>query len=434
MRKCLHNIMVLAQLDKNLPAKVRVEIRSLPPSALIEDEAIRIHKAVKVRSEGEAELLSCAEEAEVDLDSIAEIINSEAYKLFLGQSAEQQRKAIKDVGNEYARVTTIKNLEKAIEKFSSLGAQDDVALEFNNTMREGLKCLPGAEKTSLADASGECIEHIETVKKAGGELFYPFPFKTLNKYLSGVIPGNIYTFCTFTNGGKTTMGCFLSYFYAVMQAKRILFLTSEVTPNKLNSKFTTVQSYYDKIPSFGISNYMSLEDDKTKQLVEMMSRTVAATGNRIDFQMVDTVDDVLLAIAMATEYDIIILDHFHNLHNIGDVQFAENSCKALITATSKYNKPLFNFAQYNKTLGGKEKEPSANHVKGSSALIQASSVFIHMWAPDEKQGNKEKVYLKIEKNRDLDTPKTYIELAFKKSKQVFEDMGEVEPHEENEDD
>jgi archaellum biogenesis ATPase FlaH len=423
LKKSIHNILVLAQLDKKTPVKTRMAIRELPPVALVDDEAIALQKSILKLEEGNEEMLTCIEDSGVSTDRVIDVLNSQEYSIFLEQSEDQQLMAVKAISNEYTRHKIIGALEGAVSRFCGLDKYSNLTEEYEAINDRVVKALPFKDITTLDDAASSIVQEMLRVKDSSEELFYPTPFPSWNKQIDGVIPGLIYTIGAASNAGKSALACYFSYEYAC-RGKRILYISSESSDIRLYPRFSYIQSYIDGVPSFNRHAYLSTTDRNIEDVTNMSSRVSRATGNRVHFLHTSNPVDILSSIKKADDYDIIILDHLHNVDGVEEVSELHKFMVELQKTCSKYRRALLLFAQYNKTLTSKESKPSSTMLKGSGAILHCSDVVAHLWYPNYKSF-PDRLLMYTEKNRDNAVSETAVDIQFLKSKQVLVDKGEV---------
>ena len=430
MKISKENIVVVSQLDKNLPKKVKEEIKVVSPQAFKEGEAVKFHRAALSYVDKEPDYMSVALEAELDLDDVCTILNSDEYKMFMDQSVDQQLTTISNIKTDYSRLEALKILEKSVETFNSLSYHDDLSEQFQTINDRVNSVLPKLDIVSLETALGLVVEDMIASRDSGVDLYLPTPFPTLNKYLKGLIGGKIYTFCASTGGGKTALAVYLSYYYATKN-KKVLYITTESDHKQLSPRFGCIQSYYDSLPDFNYGIFLRNTDSDIQTVSQVSSRLFSVVGNNIDFLHTINPEEILSAIHRSSDYDIIILDHFHNIQGIEDIQFMHNYCVRLQNACRKSSNPVVLMAQYNKQLTSKITRPTHQHIKGSSQLIQCADVMAHIWRPDKNDPLT--LNMCIEKNRDMPVPEVAVKFKFLPSRQVLLDEGEVQIEEEEED-
>jgi replicative DNA helicase len=423
MKKSIHNIIVLAQLDKRLPSKTKVAIRELPPKAFVDDFAISTHRSVLKLDEGKEELLTCLEDAEVVVEDAIEIINSQEYEIFINQTQDQQLEAIRIVGNDSTRKDLVKTFESAVDRFMGLDKYSDLIEEYESVSDRLVKSLPSKSITTLDDAAASIVEEMIRVKESGEQLLSPTPFPSWNKHIDGIIPGLIYTIGAASNSGKSALACYFSYEYA-RRGKRILYISSESADIRLFPRFTYIQSYIDEVPSFNRYKYLDTSDSCIEAVTNMSSRVSEATGNRVHFLHTSNPVEILSTVKKADEYDIIMLDHLHNVSGVEEVAELQKFMVSLQKVCSKYRRAVILFAQYNKTLAGKETKPTSNMIKGSGAVLHCSDVVAHLWYPNYK-AYPNRLCMYTEKYREFAPPQTAININFLKDKQVMLDEGEI---------
>ena len=424
MKKSIHSILVLAQLDKKIKEKVKLAIRELSPMAFVDDDAISFQKSVLKMEDGKEEVITCIEDSGVKGDDVITILNSPEYSIFISQDEVQQQEAIKIINNEYTRQRIIKALEGGVSTFSGLDKYSNLTEEYETINDKVIKTLPAKEISTLKDAAASIVEEMLRVKEAGEGLYFPTPFPTFNKHIDGITPGLIYTIGAASNAGKSALACYFSYEYA-RQNKKVLYISSESSDIRLYPRFSYIQSYIDGVPSFNRDTYLDPSDKNISDITNMASRVFDVAGDRVHFLHTSNPVDILSTITKADDYDIIILDHLHNVDGVEEVSDLHKFMVNLQKTCSKYRRALILFAQYNKTLSNKEVKPSNTMLKGSGAILHCSDVVAHLWYPNYKT-HPNRLCMYIEKNRDNAVSDSVIDIEFIKAKQVLIDKGEMD--------
>lgn len=313
-----------------------------------------------------------------------------------------------------------------------------------NTIKEALeifqsklsdKLLEVSEIEETASAANYMPNYVETLEKrreiaeknkelSGGLQGIPTPLESLNRYTSGLMPGQLITIGAQTGVGKSV--------FAVMQAvaalkanMSVMFFSLEMSAEELFDRIVANLSHV-KLSNIKEGNLSEEEKDRINKAVKFLETKslIIETDPRA------TVDSIRSKATKQQQteqgLDLVIVDYLQLVSsserfNSRQELVADLSRNMKLTAKS-LGIPIMTLTQLNRQKSESEDGfPTLDNIRESGAIAQDSDIVLLLHRNKDTENVNEKTYVILSKNRNGESDKRihcYTELAYSNFREV----------------
>lgn len=373
-------ILLAALCDINISTEVKRQIKEMPTEAFNKDIGV----IVKYLSNG-------GDPTGIDdksFNSILQTLESDQYKIFAGSEDSNKIRTIENVLQDYNKV----KVSRLLEELNLSVIQDEFnSHELVSRFTDSVLSLPNVDKPiTIADAGKQTLE--KAMKAYNGDRVPAISsgYRSLDKIIDGGFgESDIIVITAKSGNGKTTfIQNVVLNILRQYQDKKVLYLTTEMMPDHLQSRFLLMTAFDHKIKGLTYEKFRK-PDAKTIELITYLNPLLDKFN--IHFQWCRS-DKDLARYLYRDSYDVVVVDHINDYNGMGGKDansIADDIMTTIKTwAVSSSSRTAFVLAQPRKSganTGPKSDERSsksvtdADDVKGSQSIQSNASLVLSVY-------------------------------------------------------
>jgi replicative DNA helicase len=289
------------------------------------------------------------------MDSVPNIQNIEAYNQIVKQKSQQRKiwKILEDVKNGKVEL--------------------DIALNEIEIIPD-IKVSETTFKDILSDTLHNSLEGTA----------YKYKMEELNRYLGGIDKGELCTIGGWTSQAKSMFAIQLAIDFAT-QDKRVLYLTSEMTP------IETCRRILANLEGKSVTDLRKgLIDENERANLDATAKYISENWD-FNVKKVMSVDDIRKYVRKYTP-EIIFIDYLQNLASNFDYVSISKDIKGIQNLTLTEELATFCVSQFNRNKDEGIREPKLTDLRGSGRIEECSNQVIFLyWRDRLLQQNEERV-------------------------------------------
>jgi KaiC/GvpD/RAD55 family RecA-like ATPase len=373
------NNYLLALIDKDTSEEVRQYLLYIPPTMIREGyEQSKLFAAIQKEPSKVLELIDISD---VSYSDVLDVLESEDYKVWCAVDDRAKVANIIADFNEWKKLEVSKYVQQ-FEKSLLTGK-----IEINHAishLHDKVAKLPTLdEDDSFLSGLDEFANIVYRRMDTGVSGLIQLPFTKLNNDLNGGFRRkSLVVLNATTGGGKTMLAQNLVRFWSKL-GMNILYVSTEMSKEHLVSRWIRQEGYEKgKI----ITEDMILRPQHKSDVDAITSLVYGMEDYKIHFAMKKTdIEDIEFAMRKRN-YDIVVIDHMHQITGVDDFDKLEVVLKRLDRWADDKDSLVLLLAQSRKedSYGNSKSRVHLGQIKGSAKLIDIASFVGALYEDEDK--------------------------------------------------
>jgi len=306
-------------------------------------------------------------------------------------------------------VPTVQNIEhynSLIRREANLRKIRGVLQELQMDKISIPEALEQVEKIPIVEIAEEDLKTLlkNTLLVSTEGVAHTFEIDSLNQYLGGIDKGEIVTLGGFTSQGKTSLAIQLAISFAENPQKKVLYLTSEMTPLETSRRILA-----NLMPKNIMDFRKGIFQPKEREALSSIADIVGEQWN-LNIKKIFDVSDIRKYVRKYSP-ELVFIDYLQNLDRRGarsDYERVTGNIKDIQGLTLETEISTFVLSQLSRNKEG-VREPRITDLRDSGRIEECSNVVMLIYWENrmklENQTRKggevpEKIQVSIVKNRD----------------------------------
>lgn len=300
-------LILLATLcDKDSREEVVRQVLSMPKDCFRSSKTQRIFSKF---SNGE-DVTSLPKE---DLKLLHDTVESDEYKVFAGSPEMNQIELVEKVLKKYKDTKVLEFVDDFTQEY--LDADHSTAESAMSRLNFRINSLPNTDRPiTLEETHQQVLDNVDEIMAGNIVPVISSGYRQLDSALSGGFgSGDIISIVGKSGNGKTTfLQNLLLNIFQEQKDKKILYISTEMSNIQIHNKLGTMINGDEKIGNLVFKDYRE-PTSKTRDVLVAMSSYME--NYHLHFKWCNDVKDLARHL-YREEYDIVVLDHLHDLKGI----------------------------------------------------------------------------------------------------------------------